>query len=74
MFNEIWGDYDEEEGDYDDEDDAFDDDEEHHLVGLDQQLGVVDNGQAWGEGGHVQVWTVDHGLLVVPGILGVDID
>ena len=66
MFNEIWGDEDEEEGDYDDE--------EHHLVGLDKELGVVDNGQAWGEGGHVQVWTVDHGLLVVPGILGVDID
>ena len=43
MFNEIWGDEDEEEGDYDDEADAFDD-EEHHLVGLDKELGVVDNG------------------------------
>ena len=36
MFNEIWGDEDEEEGDYDDG--------EHHLVGLDKELGVVDNG------------------------------
>ena len=38
-------DEDDEEGDYDDKDDAFDD-VEHHLVGLDQQLAVVDDGQA----------------------------
>ena len=36
-----------------------------HLVGIDKR-GVVDDGQAGREGGHVQVGTVDYGLLVVP--------
>ena len=36
-----------------------------HLVGIDKR-GVVDDGQAGREGGHVQVGTVDYGLLVMP--------
>ena len=32
----------------------------HHLVRVDEQLGVIDNGKAGREGGHVQVGAVDH--------------
>ena len=37
-----------------------------HLVGVDKQRDVFDDGQSGREGGHVQVGTVDHGLVAVP--------